>query len=491
MANALLCCQVCSTQFYRDLVFSEVSEETRRTTALRFEAWRALGAPWGNNSRPFVHEPDILQLLPADSPLWESSFDEIQAVGHDGLTHDFFADGVRQRAANRKKAAQKNSASSPSVTPTSPKFLFDSANIPKPDSAFSSSFLQLNGQNRRQRQKKGESSKKAGGGADKSGGPNADKSLSDASNMESPRVIDPPTKHALLAPCCKLCRGDFEGMKPPSTFNEGNPFPPPPRRTESASGEGYQGKSFLEMSSGALSLSSTKSQKRQHRRQRLRLPNEVHNEVISSAPIKSKMQKIKKTKTFVNLAKIKAQMHVALNYPHCCPICPASRFPTMDYGDIRDVPTHTPLSFVQLEFRSRLKGFVGAVGAAAAGPLGAMINGAMGASMCPKGGGCVMCPNPRTNMPPFGEPWSVNDESANDMAMFAARQQNNYHIEGLMTSLDGDAKADKIMTDDVSGINCQEGLPRNFRNKRPCKAVLSIAESREAKLNLGDSGPGE
>ena len=66
VVNALLCCQVYPTQFYRDLVFDEISEEARRKTALRFEAWRALGHRAA--TRPLCR-PDIAHLLPGILPL--------------------------------------------------------------------------------------------------------------------------------------------------------------------------------------------------------------------------------------------------------------------------------------------------------------------------------------------------------------------------------------------------------------------------------------
>jgi hypothetical protein len=217
--------------------------------------------------------------------------------------------------------------------------------------------------------------------------------------------------------------------------------------------------------------------------------------VISSAPMKEKMQKIKKTKTLVKLAKIKSQVQTALNYPHCCPICSASRFPTRDYEDVRDVPTVLPGSFLQLEFKSRMQGFVGAVagaaGAAAAGPLGGMLGGLMGNPVCPKGGGCVMCPNPRSDLPPFGEPFTPKDEMQQASSVFATNTHDGFHMIALANGLGRPSNEETVTTSDKSGMNCQKGLERNVRNNRPCKAVLGAAESRDANLNLGDSGPGE
>ena len=378
--------------------------------------------------------------------------------------------------------------------------------------------------------KKGDSSNgKSGKGGEKKAGMAKD----DFGDREAPPVIKPPTKHALLAPCCKLCRGDFEGMKPPSDMNLGNPFPPPARRSETLYGEGYN--NFMQISSSATTTTTTtasssskhratvnanvkvgavafanghnmlehqqthrRQQNEEYRQQRqsklvLQQPKEQYNKVLSSETVKKKMQKTGETKTLVDAAKVGAQVPIALNYPHCCPICPPSRFNREDYQDIPDVPTVLPGSFLQIEFQSRMQKFVGAAGAAMAGPLGGMLGGLLGKPVCPKGGGCVMCPNPRSELPPFGEPLTHKDEMQNEMAVFANKITRGYQMEHLFNNLvnPGDAMDEKVTTSDASGMNCQQGLVRNLRNKRPCKAVLGNAESREANLNLGDSGPGE
>lgn len=532
VVNALLCCQVCATQFYRDLVFAEVSEQARCKTALRFEAWRALGAPWGDNSRPFVHEPDIDRLLPEDSPLWKKSFEEIQAAGHDGLTHDTYLNEVSSpRNGARKKATSfppSRPVSSPTMPTASPTSSIVSASTSRPAASTTpastqASFLQINSLRQQQGIKKGGSGGKAPktGKSGKGGKSAPGTALSDANTLAPPPVIDPPTRHALLAPCCKLCRGDFEGMKPPSGWDIGNPFPPPARRAETSAGEGYT--NLLETASSSTARRAGASSKaevgtaasahtnmllgkrrnqgqeqrkqQQHNKLFLRQPKEQFNKVISSAPIASKMQKIKKTKTLVDLAKIKAQLPVALNFPHCCPVCSASRFPTLDYEDVRDVPTVLPGTFLQLEFKSRMQGFVGAVagaaGAAAAGPLGGMIGGLMGNPVCPKGGGCVMCPNSRTDLPPFGEPFTVRNDLQESTSIFSRRQSPGYHLGAMSASLGRRPGGEKVETSDKSGINCQKNVERNLRNNRPCKAVLGPVESRDSNLNLGDSGPGE
>ena len=192
-----------------------------------------------------------------------------------------------------------------------------------------------------------------------------------------------------------------------------DPFPPPARRAETASGEGYT--NFLQkastLSSHHLSANvkaSARTEQHQHQQQRrnklFHQPNERFNKVISSSPIKEKMQKIKKSKTLVDAAKIGAQTKIAFNYPHCCPICPASRFPTRDYEDVSDVPT-VYQTLVQLEFKFAC-GCGHNRGKGRSGRSAWRMVRLMGNPVCPRGGGCVMCPNQRSQLPPFGEPFS-------------------------------------------------------------------------------------
>ena len=101
-----------------------------------------------------------------------------------------------------------------------------------------------------------------------------------------------------------------------------------------------------------------------------------------------------------------------------------------------------------------------------------------------------MCPNQRSQLPPFGEPFSSNDELVAKMSVFANKLEEGYHMEELGKSLGRNDKEETVTTSDQSGMNCQKGIARNLRNKRPCKAILGAAEARESNLNLGDSGPG-
>ena len=87
------------------------------------------------------------------------------------------------------------------------------------------------------------------------------------------------------------------------------------------------------------------------------------------------MQKIKKTKTLVDAAKIGAQTKIAFEPSALLPYMSRVIFYNVIGEDVSDVPTVLPGSFVQLEFKSRMCVPVATRGAAAAGPLGGMVGG--------------------------------------------------------------------------------------------------------------------